>query len=430
MPIWTASRPEIGIRFNICHKTYTTMDSIDGTVIIKPVADLHIERVDIELDGTSETYVTRLNAVAGADTASIASHTFLTLRQPDLDMCCPTDGIFKTGATYEFPFTFVVPERLVDGACDHLVLHPLVRDAHLLLPPTLGDRELLGKGGYLDDMSPEMTRVRYSISANFSGVLHTSIEPRHALLASKTSSLRIVPLLELAPPDEAGHQLGILAPEDRVSRSEKKINRGILRNLVGTLVMEALEPGILHLGTRRGAANATSLITVMLRFDPAHGVTKAPHLAKIVSKLEVHSFYSTRTYTDFPRECEENFDTTRGVYSRCIPLSSRTLSSIQWHAAGLQDRNPRDIPDGLTTVGDSWAPTPSLTHRSGTASYIAKLLVPIELPTNKTIVPTFHSCLVSRTYNLCISLVLPTFALNNSVQLRLPLQVSARFQAV
>jgi hypothetical protein len=102
------------------------MDSIDGTVIIKPVADLHIERVDIELDGTSETYVTRLNAVAGADTASIASHTFLTLRQPDLDMCYPIDGIFKTGATYEFPFTFVVPERLVDGACDHLVLHPLV----------------------------------------------------------------------------------------------------------------------------------------------------------------------------------------------------------------------------------------------------------------------------------------------------------------
>lgn len=404
------------------------MDVIDGKAIVKPLADIHVGEIEIELTGMAETYVARLSAIAGMNASSIASHTFLSLSQPDLHRHYPSDGVFKKGTTYEFAFTFVVPERLVDGACNHAVVDPLVRDAHLLLPPTFGDPESLGEGVSPDDISPQVTRVRYVISAKLSGVPEDSAESTSRVIAFHTQPLRIIPLLELASPSDTTGHLGISTLD--ISRAEKRINKGILRENVGTLVMEALEPGILHLGSPREGADPASLITVMLRFDPAQSVTRVPHVAKIVTELEVHSFFSTTPYQKFPRKDEDEFDASRGVYSKRITLASRTLSSIQWHDDDIPSRNHSRDTETVVAPGDRWIPAPTGNHKPGTTSPVARMLVPVELPTNKAVVPTFHSCFISRTYTLCISLMLPTFGLGDSVQLRLPLQVSARFPAI
>jgi hypothetical protein len=52
--------------------------------------------------------------------------------------------------------------------------------------------------------------------------------------------------------------------------------------------------------------------------------------------------------------------------------------------------------------------------------------LPIRLPTKKySFVPTFHSCLISRTYTLALSLSLQTAGLGGSIDLRVPMQISA-----
>jgi hypothetical protein len=76
-----------------------------------------------------------------------------------------------------------------------------------------------------------------------------------------------------------------------------------------------------------------------------------------------------------------------------------------------------------TTSDDSTGPSTSL---SGDTYYTASVVIPISLPKNKTFVPTFHSCLISRTYSLDLSLTYHTPGANvltPTVSLRLPIQV-------
>ncbi|KAJ9359063.1 hypothetical protein C8Q69DRAFT_477679 [Paecilomyces variotii] len=75
--------------------------------------------------------------------------------------------------------------------------------------------------------------------------------------------------------------------------------------------------------------------------------------------------------------------------------------------------------------------TESLTGPSASCSsktfYTASILVPITLPKSKSFVPTFHSCLISRTYalDLCVSYYTPNANLiAPSSSLRVPIQIT------
>ena len=69
-------------------------------------------------------------------------------------------------------------------------------------------------------------------------------------------------------------------------------------------------------------------------------------------------------------------------------------------------------------------PAEASTTYNGGAYYVARILVPIELPANKAFVPTFHSCLISRTYSLGLSLSTNS-AFGGNLDLKLPIQVAA-----
>ncbi|KAF9641047.1 putative arrestin domain-containing protein [Lasiodiplodia theobromae] len=65
---------------------------------------------------------------------------------------------------------------------------------------------------------------------------------------------------------------------------------------------------------------------------------------------------------------------------------------------------------------------PSTSTSTGRPYYTTDLVVPIQLPPDKAFVPTFHSCFISRTYRLCISLSLSATA---SLTVKVPIQVTA-----
>jgi len=69
-------------------------------------------------------------------------------------------------------------------------------------------------------------------------------------------------------------------------------------------------------------------------------------------------------------------------------------------------------------------PSPSSKYR-GQGFYTATILVPITLPSNKSFVPTFHSCIISRVYSLDLRLGLHSVTLMApSLDVEVPIQVS------
>ena len=110
----------------------------------------------------------------------------------------------------------------------------------------------------------------------------------------------------------------------------------------------------------------------------------------------------------------------RGLYRETLTLSTLCLSNIQW-----QKHSPSTNPPATQHPSIS---NPSKAYNGG-SFYTAMVTVPITLPKgNKVLVPSFHSCLVSRMYelDLYLSLNTPSATLTDpKVHLKLPLHVSS-----
>jgi hypothetical protein len=431
-----STKPEITIHLNSRRKIYSTMDKITGTVTIKPIVDIEFDDVEIDFIGTSRTFVERYTTAAAISGRSEAYHNFLRLSQPKLDEYYPEDRAARTlraGKTYEYEFLFKVPTRLLDRICKHKVNNTCVKEAHYKLPPSLGDHELSNKDGTLDDMAPEMASVRYGIFVRvvkFEGADRADAKSIH--VAAKARRIRVVPAVEELPPLDVKGMLEDDVKTEYCVRKEKKLKKSFLMvGNLGTLVMEAAQPEGLRLSAADSGTGHNSITTttmLMLRFEPAKGVTSPPRLDKLTSKLKSRTYFATSARHDFPKKADSEFDASRSVHGVTHDLITHSMGKFQWRAEDPAKRS--DSParrDSTVSVEEKrWIPGPSSTYTPGTAFWTARLPLPITLPTKKySFVPTFHSCLISRTYTLALSLSLQTAGLGGSIDLRVPVHLSA-----
>lgn len=428
------TKPEITIHLNSKRRIYSTMDSIDGSVFIKPAVDTEFDEVEIDFIGTSRTFVERYTTAAAISGRSEAYHNFLRLNQPRLDSLYPEERgerTLKAGRTYEYPFNFKVPRELLERICKHKVNNDTVKRAHLQLPPSLGDKELSSKDGTLDDMAPEMASVRYGIFARITKMAGEDSKSTH--VAAKARRVRVVPAVEEAPPLDVKGMVEDDIKTEYCIRKEKKLKKGLfLGGNLGTLVMEAAQPESARLppaNSELGYTAVNTMATVMLRFEPAKGVKAPPRLDKLHSKLKTRTYYATSARHDFPTKTDSEFDASRSVHGHSIDLISHSMGNFEWRLEDPAERTPSPIRRRDSTVSieeKRWIPRPSTTYTSGTKFWTARLILPITLPNTKhSFVPTFHSCLISRTYTLALSLSLQTAGLGGSIDLRVPMQISA-----
>lgn len=427
-----SNKPEITIHLNSRRKIYSTMDKIEGAVTIKPTVDTEFDDVEIDFIGTSRTYVERYTTAAAISGRSEAYHNFLRLSQPGLDKCYQEDRAertLKAGKTYEYNFLFKVPNRLLERICKHKVTNPSVKEAHYQLPPSLGDQELSSKDGTLDDMAPEMASVRYGIFVRVTKLEGPEEKSTH--VAAKARRVRVIPAVEEAPPLDVKGMLQDEVKTDYCVRKEKKLKKSLFLGNLGTLVMEAAEPESARLppaDSELGYSAVTTTAIVMLRFEPAKGVKSPPRFDKLTSKLKTRTYYATSARHDFPKKADSEFDTSKAVHGHTHDLISHAMGNFSWRAEDPKKRS--DSParrDSTVSIEEKrWIPGPSSTYTPGTAFWTARLPLPITLPNTKhSFVPTFHSCLISRTYTLALSLSLQTAGLGGSIDLRVPLQISA-----
>ena len=350
------------------------------------------------------------------------------LLQPFDHSILPEDHILKAKREYHFPFHFVVPDRLLVHVCSHPVDNEELRSAHLCLPPSLGDPMLAGDGvSLMDDMAPEMSKIQY--------IVRTRIVQHHGSgkrvdVADKAVKLRIIPSLEELPPMNVP-----CGDPDYEVRKVKTVKKGLFKTgTIGRLTAEAVQPRALRLpppSAQSGTPIGTMTTTIRLRFDPAGQSERPPSLNRLVSKLRVETFFSAACWKDFPRRSTtQPWDTMRDHYSQPLGLPPRCLSTVTWvrHEGDRRasDGDSSRRPSATSTASDSSTSSPSC---SATPFWTAAVLIPISLPQNRTFVPTFHSCLVSRTYtlDLNISYVTPgTTATNPTIKLKLPIQISSQ----
>ena len=331
----------------------------------------------------------------------------------------------KAGVTYEFPFVFAVPQQLLPRVCQHGVHSDSVREHHLRLPPTFGDKDLTTRHKGDDDMAPDMASVRYGIFVKITELKYKNEDAWRHIVASKARRIRVIPAVEEQPPLDVHKEDG-----EYNMRKEKAVRKGLLKGKVGTLVMEAAQPSALHIKSYDNAeARSTTMATVMLRFDPLDDTLPPPKLGNLSSKLKVSTYFASTARHTFPTKHVSLLDLSQGLHSEQLQLSSRCMANVEW-----QKQDPRDpqtlyrrdsaMSTGSLELGST--PEPSESYKGG-SYYVARLLVPVHLPANKAFVPTFHSCLISRVYALKLDLGMSSVGIGSSMDLKVPVQVSSEY---
>jgi hypothetical protein len=382
--------------------------------------------------GTAQVYVDRLTTSPSMSGRTEANHRFLTLKQPIDDADLPSPRILRAGKQYIFPFYFTVPSQLLPRACPHKVASDYVRETHLMLPPSLGDAELSGFGGVLlDDMAPEMSKVIYGIKVRITQFLEG--EQRLSVLAEKLRKVRIKPVFEEQPP------LNVDGNAEYRLRQEKTIKKGLFKGKMGTLTAQTVQPKALVVPGARSTCNdpVATRARVHLRFDPADESSLPPKLGSLKTNIKVWTYYSSAPRNNFPSRDNLAYDVTQGAYGETVTISSMCIASAQWQKQPASanpilsdsiDRRDSGVSDCSTSSADAYSasiPPASKNYKDG-CFYTASILVPVTLPYNKNFIPTFHSCLISRSYTLSLHISAHTSGVSDpSLHLKVPLQVCA-----
>lgn len=402
-------------------KFYTTWDALSGKVAITAPQTSRFDEVQITLEGCVRTYVEALSPTSTASKTT-AIHRFLKMIMPVPESEYPQPRVAEGGRTYTFPFNFVIPDRLLPRSCSHPQVSDHVCEAHLNLPPSMGDREML-RGQ--SDMAPEMCKVQYSIRVKV--VRHREADGKELTLVEGQKKIRVVPAVAEAAPLSvgAGHDKFVLS-------KTKSLRKGLFSGKLGKITVAAAQPSAIVLPSPSSSPSAppTTMATVQLRFDPHETTSQPPRLGALSAKIKGSTFFAVRPTTHIPthRNSSSQFEIYRGVYDSTIPLSSRCVESVQWrkHLPTLVvARRGSASSSSSSDYSDS---TQVLDPKDNTLHYTATVLVPITLPTTKTWIPTFHNCISSRIYVLDLSLSVHTPGTGvpaSNLALHMPLQVAA-----
>ena len=170
------------------------------------------------------------------------------------------------------------------------------------------------------------------------------------------------------------------------------------------------------------------MATLNLRFDPYSATAKPPKLQCLVSKLKVSTFYSSVPLTTFPMKATQfQFDAQRGAFLTFVSLANRCIEQAKWTMNKPSPRRDSAVSVGsAASSGSSNSIAPSPDADLMLPYYTAQVLVPISLPTKKTFVPTFHTCLISRVYTLDLAVSAHSAP---TIHLKLPLEITAEGNA-
>ncbi|KAF5668366.1 hypothetical protein FHETE_5302 [Fusarium heterosporum] len=396
-------------------KIYTSGSTITGSVSMSPQTNLTVDAFEIHFTGSATTLIQMFHQ----GTTPKSGHKFLILRMPIPESALPPSGVLQAGKTYEVPFSFVIPYQLPSAACKHR--NPVIREKHLQLPPTVGAWEH-------DDMAVHTIAINYGVNAR---ALFKSDKGKPIVL-ERTHAVKVMPFLPEQPP------LHIIPGNPRFTLSqEKAIRKDILSSKIGFIRASTYQPDPVIISADKLQPSECSL-NIDLEFWPTAKKAVPPQMYAKSASIKASTYYSTGHLSFLPDQHSFPHVMPNPILSFVLDESAEVNQSpnVEWQAFSESFSSPSSRRGSENSnMSDEYRPA---TSRRGSKSsdiiktespkHTATLPVSITLPSpdNKILLPTFYSCLISRTYIL--EVVLASRTHGSSFVLRLPLQIAVEGQ--
>ncbi|KID90804.1 arrestin [Metarhizium guizhouense ARSEF 977] len=401
---------QIKIEKHFNSKVYTSGSTISGQALVKTQKDTRFDDFDIIFSGIAAT---RLDFVQQYPSHSF--RPFMKLRMPIDRSTLPESHVFEAGKTYTIPFNFVVPHHLTIGACNHYCSSPAVQEQHLRLPPTVGFWER-------DDQAPDMVQIEYSIKARAyrraseaGGIPQKIMDGYHIL--------KVLPAL----PEDA--PLDITFRDERYSLSKTKtIRKNLFSVKAGKLTVSASQPSAVMLSAD-GRHALGSVARISLEFAPTSTESVPPKINSISGKIVSSTFFGAAPSDLLPNLGSRATYTANPSLSYTVSnniFNNKPVEKVAWQVHNVSGR--RD--SGYSSLGNAdeeqsemeCSDDASKTSKKCPIRHNAVVDIPFSIPmTKKLFLPTFHSCLISRTYTLHLNLSVG--ATNTTMSLAIPLQI-------
>jgi hypothetical protein len=398
-------------------RAFTSLEHITGKLTIKALADTSFEKLEIKLIGTSRTYGRRVVPQAPSARTVTTAHRFLELIQPDLHFHIPESRSFKTGCTYEFPFEFAVPSRMLPSTCRHVVASPLVHTCHTSMPPSFGDHEL----AEATDHAPRHTSVRYRVIASIQEKSETG---ECFEIASASEPIRFMPKERAVEPD-----VGVWEPA-RLSQAEMSTSK-FWTKPSGTLGVTSIQSTPFVLKDFRKSVWRSELsgrVKLNLVFWPAKDEAKPPARIDLNAFLRTTTVSAVSPLTQLPSDDPWFGPQIDSHTAPSIILSPQLLENIEW-VQSLHDNAQLDKDCPSYEAPPAYATPQNMTSR---LCYSAQIAVSLGATSTSLLVPTFHSCLITRAYDLDLKISLPGFAkgLGPAMRIGIPVKIMPEAAAI
>ncbi|KAF5009154.1 hypothetical protein FDECE_4598 [Fusarium decemcellulare] len=407
-----ASSIDIAIDHHYESKVYTSGSNVSGHVSILSQSKFTFEKLEIAFTGIAVSEVDMLHLDKVPPT-----YTFLRLDMPVPLNALPDSRILETGTSYNVPFTFAIPHQLPATTCRYS-RDTVIHQEHLRLPSSLGS--------WVDDDTPQTVRIDYRVAA----VVTTKLRDGKTRLIEKSRYIRV---LSLAP--ELQHPI---TPDNCLYRftQGRMVQRSRFSPKIGHLRVSATQadPMVLSLDTYQ--ASATS-VTVDMEFHAASAENTPPDICAKSANLLAITHYSLSHIGYLPDRTPHPITPCPvPPYRRSTDLVLEQLRPMQWELSPslCSAESPKEAfaadelgpQRAIAKGGSETYPTSIKGGRVETETgkaYRATLDLRLQLPgtCQKLLVPSFHSCRVSRVYS--IHFVLAADAFKTTVGLALPLRV-------
>ena len=406
--------PKVDMDINIDNhyqsKIYTTFSTVSGHVKVHASHDVPFDKVQILLLGVSRTRVDAINI------PQATSHTFLKLMMPVPESYYPETRCFQASTTYTVPFNFVIPQHLTLNACSHRVPSDALKEAHLRLPPSVGDWDK-------DDLTPHMTRITYSVRAR---IYQRDAQGKSTKAVEASHDIKMIPMVAEDAP------LNITEQDKLYVMSKRKtVRKSILSPKLGKLTVSANQPAPVMISTDGHSTTPTTALLDFV-FEPASNESQPPKVAGVTSKLTAVTYYSAGGINQYPnlKNWANSFGADgRGSYSSSAPLPTAPVGNLSW-TQHVPEQGRRDSGYGSELYYESehslnGRHSPDSRTRNTSSYFGMQVKVPVRLPSEKKqFIPTFHSCISSRVYILWMTVTLSALAgTSSTVTLGVPLQV-------
>lgn len=411
-------------------KPYTPGDHIEGFVSINTAGEVPPGRLVVILQGiwASRCIARRVTKALsgkssiGVDQAMVSrskSEQIFLKSNRTFDPMDYTDfEVIEGLRTYRFAFSFELPTTLPLRVCKHRTQSLAVYESHLRIPPTMGN-------AYGDPSGPTYPTDKLACSVQIAYTIHAmlyspSTRGSHASVASEIKPIQIIPSFDPEPPREAfGSQL-------YCTFRERNFKDRLWTRHTGRLTVSASQPEPLKLGyiNPTELQNPCTTAVIDLNFDQ-EGSSNPPQLCSLTTRLTAVTFYGEVPWESYPDllvgKCSFA-DYGRGMDWKVMPISKMCVESVRWIEKPAYSPCDQFPPPHLALGSES----PS------TIQHAVSIVVPITAPKDVYLVPTFHSCLISRVYLLEFSISYKqsdSRILTSHLSLRVPIQIIVQSKA-